>query len=1087
MRTDWPVVAAAWLLLLCATTLLTAGTLYGDAVALGGLRAAMAEAPAADRAVVVSVTTRPGGAAAIEAGIRGELEHILALTGGEVAQVATSASFADASVDPGEVTALLAFASYEGIDRHATLVDGRWAEAGGAPQEVTLSEAAAGAIRLEVGDRVTLVSRLRATLSVEIVVTGLWRPDLSDPYWLNPDLELGGSVERGSFTTVGPFVVPAADLLERPFGDSIEFEWRALPDPSGFRIDDLAGLRTALDRFDEGLREAIPEVQARVATGLPAILTTVDRAALVSRTGVLLLVFQFAVLAAYAIVLVAGMLADRRRAETALLRSRGASSAHLGAMAVLEAVILTGLAAAIAPALSLLVVRWLGASGPLAEAGITDALGLSRNALVVDGITAAACVVALTLPMLGGGPNLAGVRAAIARQAGRTLAQRLGLDLALVAVAAIALWQLRLYGAPLTRNARGVLGIDPLLIAAPGIGLLAGAVIATRLIPRMAEISERVLVRGRGLVAPMGGRGLARRPLRYTRSALLLMLAVALGTFGAAHVATWTRSQADQASYQAGADVRAELSQRAAPARTIGATFASIPGVGALMPVDRQTVDSGRGVRGGTLLGIDADAAAGIVNETPDADGRALPGFFELLAADRPEAVGAAIPADSRWLGVVVDAAFESTFFDEGSEPPPLDGFPGIHAAFVVEDGHGRLYRLTSNDEAMLVGPGQRLAVDLGTDAGGFTGPLRLRAVELGLQAPFRVGVTGRLDLRSVEATTTGSPDTAAWAPLALAPDDPGWAWRNLNGGNAPVPYFPPSGSPWRVVSGTEEGDLLPIFEGSGQGVRLISEPLVATTLGVVASRGYLDATGAQVGDVVEATLGGSQQSVRLLGVVDAFPTIDPAKPFLVIDGRALVIARFAVSGGIREPDEWWLRADDQAAAAEDIIAGPDPNATVTTTESRSAALLTDPLPLGVIGVLGLGSAAAMAFASIGFVVAATVSTRERQGEFALLRALGLSGRQLSVWLSLENAFLLTIGLATGLALGLLLAWLVLPFSTLTSSGTVAVPSPIVVIPWPSLLPIAAVAGGVFAVTLLVLRGQLLNVRIGDVLRGRDE
>ena len=406
-----------------------------------------------------------------------------------------------------------------------------------------------------------------------------------------------------------------------------------------------------------------------MATGLPAILATVDRAALVSRTGVLLLVFQFAVLAAYAIVLVAGMLADRRRAETALLRSRGASSAHLGAMAVLEAVILTGLAAAIAPALSLLVVRWLGASGPLAEAGITDALGLSRNALVVDGITAAACVVALTLPMLGGGPNLAGVRAAIARQAGRTLAQRLGLDLALVAVAAIALWQLRLYGAPLTRNARGVLGIDPLLIAAPGIGLLAGAVIATRLIPRVAEIGERVLVRGRGLVAPMGGRGLARRPLRYTRSALLLMLAVALGTFGAAHVATWTRSQADQATYQAGADVRAELSQRAAPARTLGAAFASIPGVRATMPVDRQKVDSGRGVRGGTLLAIDADAAAGILNLTPDADGRAAAGFVDLLAADRPPATGAAIPADSRRLSVVLDAAFVTAFFDPSTTP----------------------------------------------------------------------------------------------------------------------------------------------------------------------------------------------------------------------------------------------------------------------------------------------------------------------------------------------------------------------------------------------------------------------------------
>ena len=61
------------------------------------------------------------------------------------------------------------------------------------------------------------------------------------------------------------------------------------------------------------------------------------------------------------------------------------------------------------------------------------------------------------------------------RQARTTLAQRLGLDLALVAVAGVALWQLRLYGAPLTRNAQGPLGLDPLLVAAPAIGLVGGS------------------------------------------------------------------------------------------------------------------------------------------------------------------------------------------------------------------------------------------------------------------------------------------------------------------------------------------------------------------------------------------------------------------------------------------------------------------------------------------------------------------------------------------------------------------------------------------------------------------------------------
>ena len=40
-RADWPVALAAALLLLCATTLVTAAAVYGDAVALGSLRRAI--------------------------------------------------------------------------------------------------------------------------------------------------------------------------------------------------------------------------------------------------------------------------------------------------------------------------------------------------------------------------------------------------------------------------------------------------------------------------------------------------------------------------------------------------------------------------------------------------------------------------------------------------------------------------------------------------------------------------------------------------------------------------------------------------------------------------------------------------------------------------------------------------------------------------------------------------------------------------------------------------------------------------------------------------------------------------------------
>ena len=127
-----------------------------------------------------------------------------------------------------------------------------------------------------------------------------------------------------------------------------------------------------------------------------------------------------------------------------------------------------------------------------------------------------------------------------------------------------------------------------------------------------------------------------------------------------------------------------------------------------------------------------------------------------------------------------------------------------------------------------------------------------------------------------------------------------------------------------------------------------------------------------------------------------------------------------------------------------------------------------------------------MAFAAIGFLVSATISTNERRGEFALLRALGLSDRQLTLWLALENTFLLAVGLILGSALGLLLAWLVLPFVTLTGDGGAAVPSPIIVIPWGSIAPIWLLAGVLLLATVVAVRRQLPSNAIGGVLRAGD-
>ena len=770
IRFDWPVVLAAWALLLAATTLLTAGTLYADAVALGGLRAAVGAAPVADRSVQVTLSARTDDVATLDPIVRSKLQTVVdAGGGGTIGLFLSSTSMAPAA-EATDGTTLTLLATRPGIETHASLAAGRWPQAGQDPMEAVLSSAAAAGLGVGAGDTLSLVDRLHPGPARDIAVVGVFEPDPTDPYWFDSEIDLAGRVIAGSFTTYGPVVVPEADLVATAPGGIVAQEWRATPAVEALTADTIQPLAAAAKAFSDELRAAMPgSFSPRVSTKLPDLLARIDRSVLVGRSGVLVLVLEFAVVAAYAIVLVAGMLADRRRAETALLRTRGASGGHVAAISVTEAVLLAGTAALVAPWISLGIVGALGTSGALTAA--RGNLALSPAALAADGLAALAGVIAMTLPNLGGIPSLAGVRAAISRQTGRTLGQRLGLDLALVVLAGVALWQLRLYGAPITRNARGVLGIDPLLVAAPGIGLLAGALLATRLLPRAAEIAEPLLARGRGLVGAIGGRGVARRPLRYTRSALLLMLAAALGTFATAHVATWTQSQTDQAAYRAGADVRIVTTSgtaAVAPAELADA-LGALPDVTAVMAVDRLDVDSGRSVRGGTALGIDAVSAGGVVPRAGSASVQAdREAALATLAATRPPASGPVIPDEATRLSVVVDAVLLRS---SGSEQGFFPGNPGIdhglQLTVVVTDAVGRLQRVTA-EPGVLFGVGQRFQVDIGRGTG-----RSVRAIEVEIAPSEFYGVTGTVDLGSLQWAGATGP----WSTIGpLTTGDPAWS-----------------------------------------------------------------------------------------------------------------------------------------------------------------------------------------------------------------------------------------------------------------------------------------------------------------------
>jgi predicted lysophospholipase L1 biosynthesis ABC-type transport system permease subunit len=199
----------------------------------------------------------------------------------------------------------------------------------------------------------------------------------------------------------------------------------------------------------------------------------------------------------------------------------------------------------------------------------------------------------------------------------------------------------------------------------------------------------------------------------------------------------------------------------------------------------------------------------------------------------------------------------------------------------------------------------------------------------------------------------------------------------------------------------------------------------IPQTIPVLVSRYLLDQLSFQVGDsfILDLTSGG--QNVVITGILDAFPTLDAeASMFVVIDYQTVAALDLTMPGTLfASPNEYWLAVDDEraAAVAETLREIPFQSAMVAPQHERAQILRTDPVALGMIGALSIGFVAAIVFALIGFVTSAAVSVRERLTEFALLRAIGLSPRQLAGWLLLEHGFLLAVSLVFGTLLGLAL------------------------------------------------------------------
>ena len=941
--------------------------------------------------------------------------------------------------------------SLPGVTRRAVLTAGSWpgptAPASG-PVPVAVPAPAARLLRLAPGDRLVLRND-QTRAKVVVLVTGVFRPaEPASPYWRLSPVGRAGVQRSGGFAAYGPLVTSPA-VAAGPAVPVTSAAWLAAPDFAAAGAGNLAALNqrlaSGMGGYDVSSSSLTGLPQATVTTSLPALLGQLSTALLVARSQLLIGVLILLAVVGGTVAVAVRPLAAQREPEAALLAARGASRRQLATRGVTEALLLAAPAAIAGPWLGSRLGMLVARAGPLARTGLVPARagldvtgGVPASAWLAGLAVAAGCAVIMALPWLRRPQSALRLRVAAGRRpvTGAVLA---GADLALIALAVLAGWQLARYQAPVATGVDGTLGVDPLLAAAPVLALAAGTVVMLRLLPLATRLADAAAARQRGLAVAVASWQLSRRPLGRVGPALLAVLAIAAAVIALAQHSSWQRSVADQAGFAVGADERVVLPP-AAPLPLGGvARLTGAPGVTAGTPAIRTQIGLPGG-QNGTLLALDAQAAARIVPLRRDL---AAAPPASLLAALAPARPASGVPLPGRPARLSVTAALRGA----GRTGPAVLSVQLTDAAglsYLLPAGSlpadGRAHQLTAV-----------IASQPGVDY-----PLRLTGYALAFSMPLRPTTPDVLAISSVRtAASRGRPGP----PLAAVAGDgllvstitAESTAANLAFGPGGITHPPAVISTGyadffrggiRVAFATGAGNLYgepgsPLIPAS---LTLTTQPAV-TVLPALATAGFLAATGQHRGATVQVSLNGVTLPVRLAGTVRAFPTLT-GPGGLVVD-QATLQDMLQAAGALPLPaTEWWLGTSRPPA-----LPGLPPGTTIVRQASLARALAAQPLSAGPQqAMLGI-AAAAVLLAIAGFLVS-VVTAGDRARDVALLDALGTPPGQVTGLLCLEQAVAAGLAIAAGLVLGAVLSRLIIPAVSLTAAATHPVPAVLVEIPW---------------------------------------
>ena len=244
---------------------------------------------------------------------------------------------------------------------------------------------------------------------------------------------------------------------------------------------------------------------------------------------------------------------------------------------------------------------------------------------------------------------------------------------------------------------------------------------------------------------------------------------------------------------------------------------------------------------------------------------------------------------------------------------------------------------------------------------------------------------------------------------------------------------------------------------------------------------------GKNVGDQVTLNFAGRRLLFNAQGAISSFPTL--AKSFVIVSLPDLDAQVDLDVWGARilGSHEAWLALD--SAQYEVLIGHPALSERILDdAQARLDALQLDALARGTSGAFRLNTLALALFSVAAFLLFHFFAAQQRMLEFGVLRAMGLSVRQLLSLLATEGVLVVGLGLAAGTLMGYGLSRAMIPhLSRALSDALAGVAIKQVLVDWVSVAQLYALLIAFYGLALALLLLILTRVGVHRALRVGDE